>query len=81
MARPDDEALALAAALAQASAHPFSKAIRRAAEVNSLSLPKLSDLKELPGSGVQATWNGKLVRLGSAEWTDASERNGAAAWL
>ena len=81
VARPDDEALALAAALAQASAHPFSKAIRRAAEVNSLSLPKLSDLKELPGSGVQATWNGKLVRLGSAEWTDASERNGAAAWL
>jgi Cu+-exporting ATPase len=56
----------LAAALAQNSSHPISQAIARI----SAEKIKLSDWKEVRGSGVSATFqpSTSLVRLGSLRW-------------
>ncbi|MEW6304134.1 MAG: cation-translocating P-type ATPase [Verrucomicrobiota bacterium] len=39
----------------------------------------LADWRELRGAGVQALWNGQLVRLGSLNWLDECQVNVAAA--
>ena len=65
-----DDALAVLATLSQSSEHPVSKAI-------AVALPEgagrvdLSDLCEHPGLGVEATWQGKRVRLGHGAWVGA----------
>ncbi len=64
--------LALAAALATASAHPRSLAIAAAAKGRDLPRVKVSQITEKPGYGVQGTWNGKRVALGRADWVGAS---------
>ncbi len=61
-----DQDLALAAALAHHSRHPLSRAIARAAE--ELSLPDVTAVSEVAGSGLEATVDGVAVRLGKAEW-------------
>lgn len=68
---PDE--LRLAAALASRSRHPLSKAISVACEGK---LDEL-DVSEIPGKGLEAKWNGKLVRLGSRSWCGPAEGGGA----
>ncbi|HNQ92900.1 MAG TPA: heavy metal translocating P-type ATPase [Alphaproteobacteria bacterium] len=55
----------LAASLAVHSHHPLSKALAASWAGDVLSV---FDVKELPGKGIEATWSGKIVRLGSAAW-------------
>ncbi|MFC0340167.1 heavy metal translocating P-type ATPase [Paracoccus niistensis] len=75
----DAEGRAVALALAGGSAHPLSRAIvagiaGQAAEVE--------DLREVPGYGVEARWQGRPVRLGRADWIGTGdEAPGAATWL
>ena len=64
----DSEMLALAAALAEGSDHPRSRAIRAAAEGRDLPRVRITDLTEVPGYGVEGLWQGRNVRLGRAEW-------------
>ena len=80
-AHPGAEALALAGALGAQSAHPYAKAVAQAAREAGLNLPDISDLRELPGRGVEGAHMGRTVRLGAAAWLGAEEAEGAAVWL
>lgn len=60
-----EEAAGVAKALAQASDHPVARAIA-AALPTAVPLP-LTQIREVPGDGVTALWNGRPVRLGRAE--------------
>lgn len=76
-----DDALALAYALAQGSAHPLARAIR---EASAGVLPaELRDVTEHPGLGTEGRLaDGGLVRLGRAEWVGAPEEVATTtAWL
>ncbi|OHX18296.1 cation transporter [Chromobacterium amazonense] len=68
---PHAQALALAAALEQASEHPLAQAIVAAAE--GLALPTLQSAANHPGHGVAGRIDGEEWRLGSAPFI--------AAWL
>jgi len=64
----DEATLALAAALAEGSSHPRSRAIVATAKARGIVAEAVTDITEAPGFGVEARWNGRLVRLGRAVW-------------
>ena len=63
----DRDTLQRAASLARASRHPLSRAIVEAAGPG----PIAADVRETPGLGLETEIDGKICRLGSAEWTGA----------
>jgi Cu2+-exporting ATPase len=63
--------LALAAALADISSHPRSRAIAAAAKGRDLPKVAINDITEIPGHGVKGTWDGKQIALGRADWVGA----------
>jgi Cu2+-exporting ATPase len=63
------EELKLAAALASKSRHPLSRAVVAAYSGELLEI----DVREVPGKGLEATYNGQHVRLGSRRWCGPSE--------
>jgi len=65
------EAVEVALALAEGSAHPLARAIAQAARDAGFAAAAVSDLTEVPGYGTRALWNGEEVRLGRASWTGA----------
>lgn len=72
----------VALALAHASAHPLSQAL--AAALADTAPAALEDLRERPGFGVSAHWQGQSVRLGRADWLgaiDDQDNPGTATWL
>jgi len=60
-----DEALVLAAGLEQGSEHPLAKAILREAQARGLPLPRVTDFKATPGSGVEGVIDGRRLQLGT----------------
>ena len=62
------EALAIAAGLAQGSAHPLSKAIVEAVNERGVTPAYIADIEERPGQGLQGRWQGRRVRLGSLDF-------------
>ena len=62
------EALGVALALAQASSHPLAQALARGIEATPA---ELSEVREVPGYGIEGQWCGRRVRLGRATWTGA----------
>ena len=76
----DDTARSVAVALAGGSAHPLSRAL--AGALAGTEAAALEDLREVPGFGIEARFQGLPVRLGRAAWTGAAEdAEGAATWL
>ena len=71
-----DVDLTLAASLADHSKHPLSRAISLAAG-NNERMP-LSDIREIPGHGIEAMLNGQRVRLGKRDWCGITD---VAAWI
>lgn len=63
---PAEQALAIAAALEQASEHPLAQALRQAA--STLPCPATSRLDNIPGKGVEGVIDGTTWRLGSVEF-------------
>lgn len=63
-----DGVIAEAAQLARASRHPLSRALTFTAGPGALG----ANVKEYPGLGLEGEVNGKVCRLGSAEWTGAN---------
>jgi P-type Cu+ transporter len=60
-----DEALAVSAAVERDSEHPLAGAIRRAAAENGITvLPTVDDFQALPGHGVRARIDGRVVSVG-----------------
>jgi Cu2+-exporting ATPase len=66
-------AFAVAAALAEASAHPLARAIRDAAAAASVRPAAVADIAERPGFGTEGRLDGRRVRLGRAAWVGAPE--------
>ncbi|WP_170328801.1 heavy metal translocating P-type ATPase [Ruegeria arenilitoris] len=73
--------LEIALALAEASSHPLSVALTKAARDAGIKSASLKDVTEVPGYGTEGSWRGQRVRLGRAAWTGAEEGNQTAAWL
>ena len=67
------EAQGIALALASASSHPLAKALREAGEAAKIRPAPVTDLREVPGYGVEGGLGGEPVRLGRAAWVGASE--------
>lgn len=76
------EDLALAASLGGLSRHPCSLALAATGASSDL---RITDVREVPGSGLEAMVEGRRVRLGSASWcgTDADAASGefTTVWL
>ncbi|PTX99418.1 hypothetical protein DB346_16355 [Verrucomicrobia bacterium LW23] len=62
------EAVSLAYGLAAPSHHPMSEAVCRLLHAQSPAPVDLENWQEQPGAGVSATWDGRVVRLGSLPW-------------
>ena len=77
----DSKQAAIALALAEASAHPLSVALARAAREAGIDPAELTEITEVPGYGTEARLNGARVRLGRAAWAGAEQTGGTAAWL
>lgn len=63
----ETQAWITAAALAKANKHPLSQALAKACDAT-LSIPKASDLHNLPGYGVEARIHGAMVHLTNRSW-------------
>ena len=63
-----DAALACAAGLAAQSRHPYAKAVVRAARRRGLRVTAHQGVEEVAGAGLQASLDGRVVRLGSARF-------------
>ncbi|MGY3904132.1 zinc/cadmium/mercury/lead-transporting ATPase [Aeromonas lusitana] len=61
--RPESEWLALAAAIEQGSHHPLARAVVAAANEQGLTLATATDLRALPGMGVEGRIDGMLWQL------------------
>lgn len=75
------EALGIAFALASGSSHPLAQSIVSAVSGARFVPATLRDIREVPGFGTQAHWNGRAVRLGRASWVGAEQGEQTATWL
>ncbi len=64
----DAEALRLAAAIERVSEHPLAAAIVEASSERNLSLPVATDVRAVPGLGLEGAVDGHRVRIGRPEW-------------
>lgn len=72
-----DQALALAAAMAQGSLHPVSRALVQAQSERPGPLPAINGVSELAGKGLEASdAAGRPIRLGSAAFCDVPPEQG-----
>ncbi|HTL98157.1 MAG TPA: cation-translocating P-type ATPase [Holophagaceae bacterium] len=69
---PEEEALALAAALEEVSTHPLAERLYREgaarARASGLALPEAEDRVVHPGLGVEGVWKGQPLRIGRPSW-------------
>ncbi len=75
------EDIAVALALAEASAHPLSVALARAARDAGIAAADVQQIAEVPGHGTEGMYQGRVVRLGRAAWVGAVQGRQTAAWL
>ncbi|MDW8291184.1 MAG: cation-translocating P-type ATPase [Armatimonadota bacterium] len=66
-----EQILALAAAVEAASTHPLAEAIREEANRRRLPLPVAQACTVVPGKGVEGVVEGRVVRVGNAEFACA----------
>jgi len=76
--RLSEEEAQVALGLAQGSSHPLAQAL--VAGLTGPAAP-LSDLREVPGYGIEASWHGRPVRLGRAAWVGAQAPDVTATFL
>ena len=72
---PEDAILALAASVERYSEHPLAAAVRDAALTRKLELFEPSDFEALPGLGVRASIDGKLVAIGNRQMIPSASGN------
>ena len=73
--------LARAAALAEGSAHPLSRAIAAAARAAGVTPSRVTDIAEHPGLGTAGRLDGQPLQLGRGEWVGGGLADRTAAWL
>ena len=81
LAGHDPAVLAVAAALAEGSAHPLALALATACRAAGVHAAEVTGLAEVPGSGIAGWWQGQAVRLGRAEWVGVEGANVTATHL
>jgi Cu2+-exporting ATPase len=74
-------AIAVAAALAAGSSHPLARALADGAKAAGIAPAAVSDIREVPGHGVEGLWQGGRVRLGRADWCGAEPLAATATYL
>ena len=62
------EVLRLAAAVQKGSEHPLARAVVEAARSEHLTLPHASDIRAVPGRGVEARVDGRQLAIASDRW-------------
>lgn len=62
------KAVAIAAALAAGSSHPLARALAEGAKAAGIAPADITDIREVPGYGIEGTHQGSRVRLGRADW-------------
>ena len=77
--RPD--ALSVAMALAQGSSHPLAQSLADACRAAGVQVANLSQVLEVPGSGISGQWQGIPVRMGRADWVGAKVADTLATYL
>jgi P-type Cu2+ transporter len=60
----EEEALRLAAAVERDSEHPVARAVAASAEERGLEVPAAADFRAIPGHGVEARVEGRLLQVG-----------------
>ena len=63
--------LTIAASAERDATNPLGQAIYSTAISRAFRLPKSSNFKELPGRGVEATVDGRLIRVGDSRWLES----------
>ena len=63
-----NELLRLAAAVERPSQHPLAEAVVRGATERGLTIPETTDFDSVTGGGVLGTVEGRMVRIGSAQF-------------
>ncbi|PWK60226.1 heavy metal translocating P-type ATPase [Roseicyclus mahoneyensis] len=71
----------VALALAQGSSHPLAVSLAKALAGQGLRPAHVESLREVPGHGVEGTWQGQVVRLGRAAWVGAEAAAETATFL
>ncbi|WP_209507768.1 MULTISPECIES: heavy metal translocating P-type ATPase [unclassified Ruegeria] len=71
----------VALALAEASAHPLSVSLAKAAREAGIKPANVRDITEVPGYGTEGEYRGQPVRLGRAAWVGAQQGAETSAWL
>jgi Cu2+-exporting ATPase len=79
--RHPPRALELAAALARGSAHPLARALDQALTARGVAPAEVSDLREVPGHGIEGDTPEGKVRLGRADWCGAPALDLTATYL
>jgi P-type Cu+ transporter len=69
----EDAVLNLAAAVEKNSEHPLGEAILKSAKSKNSALPESQDFNALPGQGVQANIDGRLIHLGNRKLMTAKQ--------
>jgi Cd2+/Zn2+-exporting ATPase len=85
----ENEVLMLATAVAQSSTHPLSRAIVEENDRRGLSKLPVSEVKNVPGSGIRARLNGEEILVGSRKFiaadcasdSDEGESTDAEVWV
>ena len=77
----DPASLSQVLALAEGSSHPLSRALTTALRARGVAPAPVTNLREQPGHGTEATLHDKRLRLGRATWVGAEERATTTAWL
>jgi Cu2+-exporting ATPase len=75
------DALRVALALAEGSSHPLAEALAGALHGRGVQAARVEGLHEVPGYGVEGTWQGQEVRLGRAAWVGAEAPEVTATFL
>ena len=76
-----DEERAVALALADGSSHPLSRALAEAVRDAGARPAAVTEIREVPGYGVEGRFAGRAVRLGRAAWVGAHPVERTATWL
>ena len=69
----EDVTIGLARALVASNNHPVSSAISRHLQDRKSAHIKLEDVESVPGSGIQGTWEGRVVRAGNPYWLGTTD--------
>ena len=75
------DAVALAAALAAGSSHPLARALAEGAKASGIAPAEVTDIREVPGQGIEGRFRGARVRLGRADWCGATPAEMTATYL